>query len=166
MLLGNLGDTRSFSLVHNLEQYLEHKRFEYLELVALFQGEFFCVVLNILYHIDFPIVLIQKLFGCIGLFPRKRYKILSIYLYLYHLQTEFIISVVMIIIFIILIFNIVIEWKTKPWCGSCGQCELFLFNSWGLVFMNTPMGKHKLSGESPDDYRKLQSEERHRPRKA
>ena len=60
MLLGNLGDTRSFSLVHNLEQYLEHKRFEYLELVALFQGEFFCVVLNILYHIDFPIVLIQK----------------------------------------------------------------------------------------------------------
>ena len=126
----------------------------------------FCVVLNILYHIDFPIVLIQKLFGCIGLFPRKRYKTLSIYLYLYHLQTEFIISVVMIIIFIILIFNIVIEWKTKPWCGSCGQCELFLFNSWGLVFMNTPMGKHKLSGESPDDYRKLQSEERHRPRKA
>ena len=41
MLLGNLGDTRSFSLVHNLEQYLEHKRFEYLELVALFQGDFF-----------------------------------------------------------------------------------------------------------------------------
>ena len=41
MLLGNLGDTRSFSLVHNPEQYLEHKRFEYLELVALFQGEFF-----------------------------------------------------------------------------------------------------------------------------
>ena len=109
MLLGNLGDTRSFSLVHNLEQYLEHKRFEYLELVALFQGEFFCVVLNILYYIGFPIVLIQKLFGCIGLFPRKRYKTLSIYLYLYHLQTEFIISVVMIIIFIILIFNIVIE---------------------------------------------------------
>ena len=31
--------------------------------------------------------------------------------------------------------------------------------------MNTLMGKHKLSGEYPDDYRKLQSEERQRPRK-
>ena len=165
MLLGNLGDTRSFSLVHNLEQYLEHKRFEYLELVALFQGEFFASYWIYCTTLIFPIVLIQKLFGSIGLFPRKRYKTLSIYLYLYHLQTEFIISVVMIIIFIILIFNIVIEWKTKPCCGSCGQCELFLLNSWGLVFMNTLMGKHKLSGEYPDDYRKLQSEERHRPRK-
>ena len=81
MLLGNLGDRRSFSLVYNLEQFLERKRSEYSELVALFQGAgVFCIVLSILYHIDFPIVLIQKLFGCIGLFPTKRYKILLIYL--------------------------------------------------------------------------------------
>ena len=81
MLLGNLGDRRSFSLVYNLEQFLERKRSEYSELVALFQGAgVFCIVLNILYHIGFPIVLIQKLFGCIGLFPTKRYKILLIYL--------------------------------------------------------------------------------------
>ena len=81
MLLGNLGDRRSFSLVYNLEQFLERKRSEYSELVALFQGAgVFCIVFNILYHIDFPIVLIQKLFGCIGLFPTKRYKILLIYL--------------------------------------------------------------------------------------
>ena len=70
MLLGNLGDRRSFSLVYNLEQFLEGKRSEYSELVALFQGAgVFCIVLNMLYHNDFPIVLIQKLFGCIGLFP-------------------------------------------------------------------------------------------------
>ena len=81
MLLGNLGDRRSFSLVYNLEQFLERKRSEYSELVALFQGVgVFCIVFNILYHIDFPIVLIKKLFGCIGLFPTKRYKILLIYL--------------------------------------------------------------------------------------
>ena len=80
MLLGNLGDRRSFSLVYNLEQFLERKRSEYSELVALFQGAgVFCIVFNILHHIDFPIVLIQKLFGCIGLFPTKRYKILLIY---------------------------------------------------------------------------------------
>ena len=59
MLLGNLGDRRSFSLVYNLEQFLERKRYEYSELVALFQGAgVFCILLNILYRIDFPIVLI------------------------------------------------------------------------------------------------------------
>ena len=83
MLLGNLGDRRSFSLVYNLEQFLEGKRSEYSELVALFQGAgVFCFVLNILYHIDFPIVLLFDYSAVLDYFQpsgTKFYSSISIY---------------------------------------------------------------------------------------